>query len=396
MRLDSKSTSPPGILRLRHGFTHFTTLGGVETVLRHHHRLDPEMGIDSEFLIYREGIDEPRVRGIGILAGDTIREIGRKTSRATTAGPERVALYHILWGLPMIAPHDHSSRRILLLHGHYPGLWGQLHRFEKYLDGILCVNRVLRDEVRAAVPRLGAERVEVIGIPITPPAPPNLDRGCSQPVRLAFSARLLIEQKRVDRIPEFCRELERLGVDYHLDILGDGPGRPVLDGALDPKRSTLHGRLEGDRYWAVLRECDFLLFFSDYEGTPISLLEGGSQGVPPIYPELRSGGDHYARGCSPRLLYPPGDLKQAAEAIQWAAALPAAEMATMRKRIHAAVSSHSIPEYMRALREFGARIAAAPRVSSSTAPLPHRALGFLTLAQVDRLAGAARKALRRE
>lgn len=73
------------------------------------------------------------------------------------------------------------------------------------------------------------------------------------PLRLAFSGRL-IEMKGADRLPVIARELARRGVEYTLDIFGDGPcaaeikkrideyglsGRVVLRGVVDFERELM-------------------------------------------------------------------------------------------------------------------------------------------------------------
>ena len=46
--------------------------------------------------------------------------------------------------------------------------------------------------------------------------------------------RLVVEQKRVDRLKEFCGALTGRGVDYRLQITGDGPDKAMLVRRLTP------------------------------------------------------------------------------------------------------------------------------------------------------------------
>ena len=57
------------------------------------------------------------------------------------------------------------------------------------------------------------------------PAPHDLDRAYAAdgPIRIAYAGRLTEGQKRVSRLVELARELERRHVAYVLTIAGDGP-----------------------------------------------------------------------------------------------------------------------------------------------------------------------------
>ncbi|HSC87657.1 MAG TPA: glycosyltransferase [Polyangiaceae bacterium] len=60
------------------------------------------------------------------------------------------------------------------------------------------------------------------------------------PLRLAFSGRLNA-MKGADDLPLVARELARRGVDFTLDICGDGPSRPAMEAAV--QRHSLQSRV---------------------------------------------------------------------------------------------------------------------------------------------------------
>ena len=91
---------------------------------------------------------------------------------------------------------------------------------------------------------------------------------------LGYSGRIIREAKRVDRLPALDRELLAAGVDCRWEIMGDGPELPGLRRQMAERRVCFRGRLADAAYWEALAGCDLLVFTSDYEGLPISLVEG--------------------------------------------------------------------------------------------------------------------------
>lgn len=375
-------------LELLHLFPHFHTLGGAETVLRHHFRHDPEFGVASDFVVSNEPVSasESRVHCFGLEPGDTLRNIERKCGEVCRRFPARVAIYHLLWGVPFFSPCDGAARRMLLIHGDYSWLWGSLAKEHRALDGILCINAEMKRKIHATLPGFPAERVFQVNIPIAPPSMGRVRPGFARPVRLGYSGRMLVQAKRIDRIPAFCRALDALGVDYQLELLGDGPERTLLERDPASSKWLFHGLKSGEAYWDILRQWDFILFFSDREGTPVSLLEALSQGVLPLFPQIRTGGDPYVEALAPWLLYPPADLAAASAALQKTLAMPEAEIQALQAKSVELVAEQTVPNYLRSVYRACQRILTLPRISSSERSKLRKYFGFLTLSQADRLA----------
>lgn len=374
-------------LPVLHLFHQFFSIGGVESVLRLHRDFDPAIGIRSETIIYTDPTNRSadRLHCLGIEPTDSIAELGQKLRNVTTSHRDRLAIYHLAWAFSCFCPNDFAKRRILVIHTETPGMKRFLRKNAHFLDGILGVNQQIRSSVLETLPQFPADRVEVIGCPINPPDQPRPAEFFGDPVRLAFIGRLVIEQKRVDRIPAFCAELESLGLDYRFDVLGDGAARSDLEKKIASHKICLRGALQSEAYWQHLRELDCAVYFSDFEGTPLAMLEALSQGVIPVYPKINSGGDKYVSDVSPDLLYPPGDLKAAAAIVQKLSKSSPAEIARLRERCRAAVGEHSVASYLKHTFDFGKKIWDAPRISQSQAPLSVRLLKFLTLTQWDNI-----------
>jgi glycosyltransferase involved in cell wall biosynthesis len=137
---------------------------------------------------------------------------------------------------------------------------------------------------------------------------------------------------------------------------------------------VFHGRKSGEEYWRILSSWDALLFVSDYEGTPIALLEAMAAGVIPIHPAIGSGGDRYAADVHPDLAYPAGDLGALTSVIaslsRWN---PEAIEACRRKSIER-VRGHAAAEYRATFARFLRHIASQPPLPKR--PLPQRPPGM--------------------
>lgn len=372
-------------LPVLHLFHQYHSVGGVESVLRLHRHLDSKIGVESDLIIYSDDVSSSgdRLHCLGINSSQSIHSIGRKLRSITSPRAGRIAIYHLPWGFSYFGPNDLSSRRILIIHTQSPDMEDVLRKNSQFLDGILCVNHQMISAVRASTRPELSDRIAEIGCPIDPPRQSRPDQALSNPVRLGFSGRLEIKQKRIDRIPEFCTALHRLDVPYQLDILGDGSDRPLLEEKGAIHKLVFRGVLHGADYWQRLREMDCIVFFSDYEGTPLSLLEALSQGVIPIYPHIRTGGDPYVEKVLPELLYAPGDLEAAARIVQKLRTYSPAAVADLRQRCREAVESRSVSNYFKQLFDFSRRIQDLPRISISSARPTVRLFQFMSLDQLN-------------
>jgi glycosyltransferase involved in cell wall biosynthesis len=358
-------------IRVVHAFTFFHALGGVSSMLRRNWEGDARHGLASQFLAYFEPDDgrTERVRGLGLTWRNTIHQARARFRQRLPAGAEVIS-YGNVWGVPFFADLDAAPRRIGALHGASADMPDYIRHARGCLDGVICVSEPHRELAARLLPELTADRIGFLPNPagrtrVDIQQPPLAGR----PLVIGYSGRLARGEKRVDRLPLLVRELDRLGLSYRLEILGDGPERASLQRQFAGRTNViLHGRRRGEDYWTVLRQWDVLVLVSDFEGMPVSLLEGLSVGVIPLLPRIGSGGDAYAARVRDDLLYPAGDLGAAARAAQALTRLSADELAALRRRGGEVVQPHLGECDLAAMSAFVRRIHEMPRLSPARFP----------------------------
>ncbi|MBI4325300.1 MAG: glycosyltransferase family 4 protein [Chloroflexi bacterium] len=269
-----------------------------------------------------------------------------------------------------MADLDHATRRIGLLHTDSPGIERQLRSQRGLVDGVLCVSRRLVEIAQHCLPDLAAERIKFLPYPICPePATERRKPLAGRPLVLGFCGRLIKEQKRVDRLPRLYRCLANSGLDFKFEIIGDGPALSWLKREVQNEANIrFHGRLTGTHYWRALNGCDVLIFVSDYEGLPISLLEALSIGILPLYPRINSGGDSYVAGLSPEFLFTPDDFQGVAAVLKRLQERSDEEVEELRAAAVRLAAPHSGEAYEDVFSSFVRYVANAERISASVFP----------------------------
>lgn len=176
----------------------------------------------------------------------------------------------------------------------------QTYRLGRYCNAVVCVSGRIREQVTSIHPGIG-ERAHVIhntSISDRDLLPPNPSRRRSDKLRIVYTGRLVQYQKRVLDFVALADELEALGLDFTIDLIGSPP--PAHDDAalLLPQRAGRHlgagrirllGRLPRAQVLEALRDGDLFVLLSDFEGLPLSLVEAMAEGCVPVVAEMKSG-----------------------------------------------------------------------------------------------------------
>jgi glycosyltransferase involved in cell wall biosynthesis len=227
--------------------------------------------------------------------------------------------------------------------GNLPPMLADLEDYRDGFDMVVCPGRLTARYLTQCA-EFSPVRVRHVSNGADLPTTPRTERASHAPLRLGYVGRFTQQDKRILDLPELCRCLAERGLDYRLEIAGDGPSRDELLGRLGPyqRRITYHGALaHEDVYTRILPNLDVLLLFSSSEAFGIVLAEAMMNGVVPVtsrYVGFRSerlvvDGEH-------GLSFPIGDMSAAADAVA-----RLAESADLLPRLSQAARDHATCRY---------------------------------------------------
>lgn len=223
--------------------------------------------------------------------------------------------FHRSAAVPTLSP---KVKVCAIVHSDEECYYDLVKRIGYACDAIVTVSSHLARIVSEKFPEL-ASRVQFI-----PPGVPALKsdavRSSNGRLELAYCNRLAQYQKRIFDLPEVLAELNRLGVDCHLTVTGDGPDaaelRERFNRAGVSGSVTMTGRISDQDLADVLARSHVFLLVSDFEGLPSSMLEAMSLGCVPVVYDIESGVrdaiNHGANG----FIVPHGDTACMAKAIR--------------------------------------------------------------------------------
>lgn len=361
--------------------------GGIQSTLRHHHARDAALGFESRFLsLFDRTANWPGAcASLGCHGWMPVGTVWRRFAAGAAPWRESVVVYHDGWGIAWFAPLDSARRRVVFLHTERPHTDGLLRTFAPRVDGFLAVSDAFARRVRRVVPGFPEERIAVLPFPVEPPewaasAAARPDRRA--PLLLGYAGRVERGAKRLDRLPALIAALNRRGLDFRFEIMGDGSYLPALRSALAREtRVAFLGWRTGAEFWRTLATWDAVVMLSDSEGFSRAVMECMSCGVIPVHPHLSPAAVELTGPAAEVGLYPPGDVEAAAGRIARLHALDAAQMRGLRAACAGHFSGRTEPRYEEVFQAFIRRMAAlppravAPRRAPWPAPLP---LGIYT------------------
>jgi len=255
---------------------------------------------------------------------------------------------HNFAGLTSLSDVIAPERLVVCLHTNSADVWPRLLRLAPFVDGFITGGKSLAEKTREL---LGASQVVIA--PFESPLDDSFFRvrrpQKSGPILVGFAGRLVVEQKRVDRLKEFCEALVSRGVDFRLQITGEGPDKVMLEKLLAPFPVDFLGMLGREKVAETFAGWDFQIITSDYETGPASALEGMACGTIPIFPEMKCQVTEVLGGKFDRLLYPVGKMQDAAARLQVLSGLPPAELEALRSDLRALVAGKSMANHLPAV-----------------------------------------------
>lgn len=275
-----------------------SSIGGVETWLDRatadfsRHGIDAVVGLvrgqrfnrPERYKADHPGLQTIEVDGRGLNREGRVRALVRSIAKVK---PDIVIPLGIVDANEAAIRRKQQAGGVRLLaraQGNLEPMLADLAMYRDWVDGVVCPGRLTRN-VLVEWAGYPADRVRNIPNGADLPMVPRVAREPGTPIRLAYVGRMSQADKRpLDLIP-LCRELMERGVDFHLDVVGDGACRSQLESELAPwqERITFHGALPHEAvYSRIFPAIDVLLMLSSSEAFGIVLVEAMMHGVVPV------------------------------------------------------------------------------------------------------------------
>jgi glycosyltransferase involved in cell wall biosynthesis len=182
-----------------------------------------------------------------------------------------------------------------ILHSDDPFHWGIVDEFiirhpDFRVSVVVPVSRFLESQIASIAEGHGV-MVRRIGCGV--PIPQRATERANKVFRLVYIGRLVEEQKRISDVTEALCGVAGLLPDLEAWIVGEGPARGAVEKIIRQSgvgsRVQLLAGVDNANIYGVLEQCHSLVLLSDYEGLPVSVLEGMATGLVPICLDTRSG-----------------------------------------------------------------------------------------------------------
>jgi len=253
-----------------------------------------------------EALREEEMAGVSWILAPNVGDACHEAATLLRSRLERAGALAAVLGI--CHSDDENQYRVL---SHYQG----------ELDGLLGVSATIVRRLGEGLPRVGEGEIGQLDYPLPRELPRRKGADGAAPLTLVYLGRLDREQKRIDRLPQALEELIRLGATFRLVVIGDGRDRSHLEAKLrnlkaryDWSEYEFAGVLPERLLMKRLAEADIALLFSEYEGTPIALLEALAVGLCPVVMDCASMREGLVREHS--VIVPQGETAAMARAIR--------------------------------------------------------------------------------
>ena len=241
-------------------------------------------------------------------------------------------------GTPVILSDDHAVwEAATYMHNGYPVV-GVLHadenhyydlaeKYQSKVDLFACVSERVKVTAKNRMPDYDPAKLVTIPCGINLPAVRTSER-TDDILKLVFVGRISEYQKRAGDLIKIAELLVAQNVNFNLNIIGDGNLKPAMEKQVAEKglqaMVQFPGWLSQQEVAKYLAESDILLLTSDFEGTPIAMMEALAAGCGMVGTRV-SGIEDYehhtlAKDCLG--VYPTGDIAAAITKIRILAAIP--------------------------------------------------------------------------
>ncbi len=177
--------------------------------------------------------------------------------------------------------------------------------FDWRLDAAIALSRHMRTQMMLTDPWL---RGRVVVLPNAVDIPATCAVSGTGPTRILATGSLSIQKDHATLI-RACASLHQHGVDFRLDIYGEGNERGALEDMIEAHKLqgivTLMGKVRRDVVLTALQGASIFVLPSRVEGSPNALLEAMAAGLPAVVSDIPSTRETASDASA--LFAPPGN-----------------------------------------------------------------------------------------
>ncbi len=226
----------------------------------------------------------------------------------------------------LLAQADSTRMRVIgIAHADGEEYYQLLVHYEPMIHRFVAVSDVIAERLVWEMPHRERD-IRIMPYPIHFPSSVErtyADR--SGPIRLVYAGRLVQQQKRVFDLVPALEALYRRGVDFRLNIVGEGAEAVELERRIralegrSEQRIRFVGLVAPPDMTRVWSDADVCVSLSDYEGMSLSLLEAMAHGCVPVVSRV-SGTSMVIEPGVNGFYFSPGDTDRLAEFVSALAA----------------------------------------------------------------------------
>jgi glycosyltransferase involved in cell wall biosynthesis len=206
-----------------------------------------------------------------------------------------------------------ECKQLGIIHAPDQGNLDTALKYHHLWDACVAVSEATADACLEKIPSI---RKKLTVIPNGIEIPETTISEHSGELRILWCGRMEDRQKRVMDLVKVADLLEHNGTNWRLDVVGNGEKEADLKEATmvhqQNGRITLHGRLTSTKVHDLMESCDVVLLVSEYEGTPMVLLEGMARGCIPVSSKGCGGAIDMMQAHFSDTLFEIGDVETAA------------------------------------------------------------------------------------
>ena len=218
---------------------------------------------------------------------------------------------------------------IAVLHSDEAHYYALATKYQQQVAFFTCVSERVHRTVQARLPHYNIEHIATIPCGIKLPAyKPTADN--TDTLNLVYAGRITDYQKRAGDLVKICVELAKSDTKFQLRVIGDGDAKETIEKKISEARLqqqvTFYGWLPQQEVAAHLAASDVLLLTSDFEGTPIAMMEALAEGCGLVGTRVSGIEDYEHHALAPDCyrVYEVGNIADAVSKIKEIAAVPKA------------------------------------------------------------------------